>query len=111
MRGARIHLSYVGLRSEAPHIERVRARVAAGGHDIPQETIRRRYRTSRAHLIQLISVLASLRVYDNSEEADPARGSLPPPLLLLHRERQRVVYHAPLERIPDWAKPILGTVL
>jgi len=104
-------MSYVGLRSAELHIQRVQSRVAGGGHDIPQAKIRERYRTSREHLIVLLPVLTTLRVYDNSKEADPKTGATPQPLLLLHMERGRVGYHAPLERIPDWAKPILGAAL
>jgi len=36
---------YFWLNSPELALERVRARVAAGGHDVPEETIRRRYQT------------------------------------------------------------------
>jgi hypothetical protein len=31
--------------------------------------------------------------------------------LLLHLSGGRLVQHAPLDRIPDWAKPVLGAAL
>ena len=41
--GYTVTLLYFWLRTPELAIERVRARVEAGGHDIPEETIRRRY--------------------------------------------------------------------
>ena len=49
---------------------RVRARVAAGGHDIPEVRIRARYPQELQNLIALMPRLAHLQVYDNSTEAD-----------------------------------------
>ncbi len=71
-RGIAIHVWYVGLASVELHIRRVQARVRKGGHDIPEETIRRRFEHSRLNLIALLPALAALRMYDNSTEADPA---------------------------------------
>jgi predicted ABC-type ATPase len=88
-KGAEVHLLYIGLASPELHIARVRARVRAGGHDIPEGDIRRRYEHSRLNLIHLLPKLASLRVYDNSAEADPARGRTPEPKLVLHLRRKQ----------------------
>ena len=41
--GYTVTLLYFWLNTPELAVERVRARVAAGGHDIPEETIRRRY--------------------------------------------------------------------
>jgi predicted ABC-type ATPase len=41
--GYTVTLLYFWLNSPELAIERVRARVEAGGHDIPEETVRRRY--------------------------------------------------------------------
>ncbi|HEU4613267.1 MAG TPA: zeta toxin family protein [Kofleriaceae bacterium] len=109
--GLDVHVWYVALASPDLHIARVRARVARGGHDIPERDIRRRYDASRHNLIALLPGLASLRVFDNSAEADPASGVAPEPRLLLHVERGRVIAHCDLHDVPDWAKPILLTAL
>jgi predicted ABC-type ATPase len=109
--GARVHIWFAGLASPELHLNRVRARVLAGGHDIPEERIRARYDSSRANLIRLLPHLASLRVHDNSAEADPKAGLRPEPLLLLHMQDGRVRFHAPLQTIPAWAKPILAAAL
>jgi predicted ABC-type ATPase len=106
--GAKVHVWYAGLSSPELHIQRVSARVRAGGHDIPQDTIRARYRSSRANLIRLLPRLASLRVLDNSLEADPRAALTPQPILLLHCERGRITRHVPLAQVPTWAKPIMA---
>lgn len=109
--GIDVHVWYVALASPELHIARVQARVARGGHDIPEQDIRRRYDASRRNLIDLMPGLASLRVYDNSVEADLAKGIAPEPQLLLHLENGRVVRHGDLGATPDWAKPILLVAL
>jgi predicted ABC-type ATPase len=109
--GLAVHLWYAGLASVERHIQRVRARVAGGGHDIPEETIRRRYVSSRLNLIRLLPRLASLRVYDNSADADSARGVEPRPVLCLHLERGTIVGPADLSATPQWAKPIVAAAL
>jgi len=58
-------------------------------------------------LIELLPKLASLHVYDNSKEADPAAGVAPSPELLLHMERGRIIAHCDLATAPEWVKPIL----
>lgn len=109
--GAQVHLWYAGLSSPELHLQRVQARVAAGGHDIPEAKIRERYETSRANLIRLLPHLASLRVYDNSAEGDPKAGQRPQPLLLLHMEGGHIVSHIALDQVPQWAKPVMAVAL
>ncbi len=109
--GDEVHVWYAGLASPELHIERVRARVRRGGHDIPESDIRRRYRHSRLNLIELLPVVASLRVYDNSVAADPATGMAPVPILVLALQRGVIVNHADLTRTPEWAKPIVAAAL
>ena len=85
--GFEVRIWYVGLQSPEQHIERVRARVARGGHDIPEAAIRRRYTRSLENLVRLMPKLAELRVFDNSDEGDPQAGRSPNPRLLLHLAR------------------------
>ena len=110
-RGVEVRVFYVGLGSADAHIERVRQRVRAGGHDIPEADIRRRYRHSLINLVTLLPVLTELRVYDNSATADPATGQAPHPVLVLHMERGRIVGPSDLTSTPAWAKPIVATAL
>jgi predicted ABC-type ATPase len=108
-----VRVWFVGLSTPEQHVARVRARVAIGGHDIPEEKVRERWRTSRRNIIALLPRLAELRVFDNSEERDRVTGRIPPPKLLLHWHQGAVVGPEPLifEATPDWAKPIVSAAL
>ncbi len=109
--GIEVRIFYVGLSSADDHIERVRQRVRAGGHDIPDDDIRRRYRHSLLNLVHLLPGLTELKVYDNSATADPAAGQTPKPVLVLHVRRRSIVGPPDLSRTPDWAKPIVAAAL
>ena len=114
-RGIEVRVWYAGLASPELHVARVRARVARGGHDIPEATIRKRYDASRQHLIELLPSLTELRVYDNSTDADPAdaRGDArpPEPVLVLHVVRGEIVSQCPPAETPEWAKPIVAAAM
>jgi predicted ABC-type ATPase len=105
--GREVHMRYVGLDGPERHIARVRTRVAAGGHDIPESTIRQRYVNSRANLLSLLPHLTSLELYDNTSEASPGAGVAPEPILLLRMDRGRITSMVSLDSIPEWAKPIV----
>jgi predicted ABC-type ATPase len=109
--GIEVRVAYVGLTSPELHIARVAARVAKGGHDIPEARIRYRYDKSREHLIALLPDLTELKVYDNSAEADPDAGGRPRPKLLLHLARGRVKAMCEPAEVPGWAKPIVVAAL
>ncbi|WP_454788871.1 zeta toxin family protein [Mycolicibacterium lutetiense] len=109
--GFEVRIWYVGLASPELHIERVRHRVGTGGHDIPESSIRRRWRHSRQNLVQLVPVVTELRVYDNSADADPAGEHAPRPVLVLHVAHGEIVGPADLSNTPDWAKPIVAAAL
>ena len=104
---------FVGLSSPEQHLARVRARVAAGGHDIPEEKIRERWDGSRRNIIDLLPSLAELMVYDNSAEADPVTNEIPAPILRLHWRRGRVLGPdiEQLRQTPEWAEPIVANAL
>jgi predicted ABC-type ATPase len=106
-----VRVWYVGLATPELHIMRVRSRVAAGGHDIPEAKIRERFNNSRSNLVEIMPKLTELRVYDNSEEGDPRKGIAPQPFLLLHMHRGKIVESCALTEAPQWAKPILATAL
>jgi predicted ABC-type ATPase len=106
---------FCGLSSPELHIARVKARVAAGGHSIPDERIRERYPLAQLNLIKLMSRAAYIKVFDNSTEA-AADGAVPDPLLVLEMDNGRVVYPEPddlkaLQRAPEWTRPILEAAL
>jgi predicted ABC-type ATPase len=109
--GLEVALIFVGLEKVELHIERVRSRVQAGGHDIPEPKIRERYTSSIKNLVKLAPRLTELRVFDNSIQADPKTGKAPAPRELLHSEGGRITSHCELATCPDWAKPVLAVVL
>jgi predicted ABC-type ATPase len=109
--GIEILVWYVGLESPELHVDRVAARVLRGGHPIPEEMIRRRYELSRLNLVQLLPFLSALRVYDNSDHAEPEVGGMPAPRLLLHLKAGRILEPQDLSKTPDWAKLIVAAAL
>jgi len=109
--GIEVRVWYVGLTSPALHVARVRARVAKGGHDIPEPRIRERYDASRLNLIRLLPSLIELWVYDNSRAADPHAGVAPEPRLVLHLRRGAIVGTRDLSGTPEWAKAIVAAAI
>lgn len=66
-RGYEVHVIYLWLSSVEIAIQRVRTRVAMGGHSIPEDVIRRRYTRGLSNLFELYMPLStSWRLYDNS---------------------------------------------
>jgi len=65
--GYRFVLIYVWLESADVAVARVAKRVASGGHNIPEDTIRRRYERGRANFFDLYGPLADeWTVVDNT---------------------------------------------
>lgn len=65
--GYEVKLFYYWLESADAAIARVAERVRSGGHHVPDETIRRRYRLSVQNFFRLYRPIADeWRVYDNS---------------------------------------------
>lgn len=68
-RGYQIHLVFLWLPTPELAVQRVRERVRSGGHDVPEETIRRRFGRGIRNFLDLYRPLArSWRVYDNSAD-------------------------------------------
>lgn len=108
--GMAVRMFFVGLASVEHHLRRVAARVAVGGHDIPDTKIRQRWENSRLNLIALLPHLAELMLWDNSVEADFSTGA-PAPVLLLHLRAGKIIAPKNLRATPDWAKPIAAAAL
>jgi len=66
--GYTVTLLYFWLNSPDLAVERVRARVEAGGHNIPEETIRRRYNTGIYYFFSLYAPISERWILaDNSQ--------------------------------------------
>jgi predicted ABC-type ATPase len=109
--GIAVRVWYVGLEGYEMHLARVRARVAAGGHDIPEAKIRERYDRSRENLIRLLPKLTELRMIDNTEEGNPHLGVRPNPRLILRMAEGSIKEACRVTEVPEWAKPICMAAL
>ncbi len=93
--GFRLKLIYIGLAS-APHAaERVRARVAAGGHHVDTADVVRRFGRSLRNAADLASQADRLLLFDNSGRRRRLVASY-------RQGRRKFVASA----VPNWAKPI-----
>jgi predicted ABC-type ATPase len=61
-----VRLVYICLDSPERGIQRVRERVARGGHDVPDNDVRRRYRRSLVNVRKVLKIVDQALVYDNS---------------------------------------------
>jgi len=106
---------FCGLDSPESHVRRVHARVARGGHDIPEARIRARYPQAQRNLIALMPHLAHLSVYDNSVEV-AVGDDVPDPVLVMALEKGRLRHpsgsdRAALLATPEWAKALVEAAL
>jgi len=70
--GYRVVLLFFWLKSPEMAEERVATRVASGGHDIPKDTIHRRYWAGLRNLFDIFVPIVDLwSLYDNSSNANP----------------------------------------
>jgi predicted ABC-type ATPase len=86
-----VRLVYVCLDNPERSIQRVRERVAQGGHDVPDADIRRRYNRSLLNLPAALRLVHQAVVYENSE-AEPRK--------VLETQAGTVVWRAHSE--PAW---------
>jgi predicted ABC-type ATPase len=96
--GFDVHLLYVALDTAELHIQRVRLRAARGGHDVPDDDVRRRYVRSLANLPEALRLSDKAVVFDNSG-ASRRR-------ILIVRDGS-IIWCAP--DLPDWVRDIERT--
>jgi predicted ABC-type ATPase len=104
---------FCGLSSPEQHVARVKARVAVGGHDIPEAKIRERYPAALENLIALMPYLTHLQVYDNSTEAASGKA-IPDPARVAEMVSGKLTWPDDLdslEQTPEWAKPLLEAAM
>ncbi|HZU27174.1 MAG TPA: AAA family ATPase [Bryobacteraceae bacterium] len=91
-RGYAVHLVFVALDNPQQCMARVRDRVATGGHSVPDSDILRRYARSICAFRELVWLVDSASVYDNSGDGHR---------LILEVRAGKVVWRA--EQLPCWA--------
>lgn len=96
--GYRTRLVYVALPTPELNRVRVRNRVARGGHDVPDEDIRRRYERSMRNAVEALGLVDKAFLFDNSTSQMRQ--------IVTVREG-RVVWTA--ARLPEWAAKILSS--
>ncbi|HEX8499899.1 MAG TPA: zeta toxin family protein [Pyrinomonadaceae bacterium] len=70
--GYRVHLFFLRLADAELAVARVRQRVSAGGHNIPEDEVRRRYARGGDNFFELYRPLAhEWYVYNNSDYYNP----------------------------------------
>lgn len=77
--GYLVHIAYLWLSSVELALDRIHVRVLRGGHDVPEETVRRRYYRSVTNFFDLYQPLANTWLLcDNSrsELVEVARGRM-----------------------------------
>jgi predicted ABC-type ATPase len=99
--GFTVDLLYVCLSSVGGHRARVVARVAQGGHDVPEQDVRRRYARSLANLPRALALSDHALIFDNSS-TDGYQ-------LLLEWADGHAISHAPT--LPHWLQDHLGDLL
>lgn len=98
--GFYIQLNYVGVNKVSINLERVKARVKAGGHFIDEQTIRQRFETSRTNLISAIELCDEVLIYDNSGEM---------PEIVFQIKYREIIQIA--DKIVEWCKSLLEELL
>ncbi|NPV92164.1 MAG: hypothetical protein HPY50_15460 [Firmicutes bacterium] len=98
--GYYIEVVFVTTRDPEINIERIKKRVAKGGHDVKEDDVRRRYGLCMELLPAYIEVADVINVYDNSEEN--FEGSEYQPLIVFSKDHQDIYYSLNYDLQPAW---------
>lgn len=90
-----VRLNYIGVNSVSINIDRVKARVASGGHFIDETTIRSRYDISLQNLTKILPLCDEVFIYDNSGEA---------PNLIFHLSENELTQW--VNELPKWCEDV-----
>ena len=66
--GYRIYLYFVSTKDVEINIKRVQQRVKSGGHNVPEEKIRKRYDKALENLFETLRLCDRAYLFDNSDE-------------------------------------------
>lgn len=107
----RVVILYIGLASPELHVQRIRERVARGGHDIPQDMVRQRYEDSRKNLLSFIGTDATIRVWDNSTQSADGKPTFAQEIFRIEKRSLRLPRNADPNSVPGWARPLLAQAI
>ena len=71
--GYRVEVHYTCVAGPEQALDRIRTRVAQGGHDVPEQDAKRRFARSLEQLPETIAEANETHVYDNSDSDTPHR--------------------------------------
>lgn len=97
--GFDVRLIFIGIDSPQVSLERVQARVGAGGHDVPEDKIMARYARTMANLERAIHSLPWVDLVDN--------GSFETPHRLIAKFRDSQLAYRREGEPPEWARRFL----
>jgi predicted ABC-type ATPase len=100
LQGFTVSVVYVCLNHPERNTQRVRERVRQGGHDVPDEDIRRRYDRSLAHLPAVLRIADDATLYDNSDDR---------PRIVLETHGGIITWRGPNE--PAWVTRVCENLL
>jgi predicted ABC-type ATPase len=95
--GFRTYLYYVATEDADINVERVQIRVASGGHSVPEDKIRSRYKRSLALLFKAVEYSNRAYIFDNSDQEYDLVAEV--------TEGERIEMKT--ERMPHWFKTAL----
>jgi predicted ABC-type ATPase len=110
-RGFETSVYFLGLASADLAVERVKARAAAGGHDVPEEMVRQKWADALTSASKAITRADTVAFYDNSTEDGPRE------MAVFHHSKLVRLANAPadwLALMPDVEKALnlpIGTVI
>ena len=93
-KGYKVHLFYVGVNSPEIAKERIAGRVKKGGHDIPNETVEKRYYESIDNLKIILPKVDLAEIYDNSK------------FYTLAIIKNESIIKSQIKDLPEWLKNI-----
>ena len=97
--GWRFNLVYIGIDNPETNISRVSERVKRGGHDVPIEDIRRRYKRSLNNLSKAIEIADTAIIYDNSNLQCVLIATIESGIISMH-----------VDRSPNWYCSVLDAM-
>ncbi|WP_424664917.1 zeta toxin family protein [Candidatus Binatus sp.] len=100
--GWNVGIVYIGLSSPTVAMKRVLLRKLRGGHYVPPEDVRRRYRRSLANLAVISKIADRLVVLDNSSSRTPMKR-------LFETDRGQIVFRH--RSLPKWLIGALNPIL
>ena len=96
--GYEIQCVYVLTCNENINVARVKARFAAGGHDVPEDKVRVRYHRALTLIPRLLNVCNKVLIYDNSDK----------PTLIFQKENGLTVSYPNIFWSDDAIRQLLG---